>query len=213
MRAFTGIVLIIFATAAAAVATSVEELIQHGTQELYAARYKAAADLYSEALKEDPAQPQAIYGVVQALLHHHRSQEAYAAATEGLRRNPNASGIQAAAGIAAYRRGQLTEAEKYFRAALQLNSKESAALSGLSNVYSIISGRFKTARELTVGAYRANPADPALMLRYAETLKGEERIKLLEQALKLYDPATKKHRTCAPALRTYALLATGRRAG
>ena len=191
MRLFTAMFLIVFATAAGAVAPSVEELIQHGTQELYAARYKAAASLYSEALKEDPAQPQAIYGVVQALLHDHRNQEAYAAATDGLRRNPNSAGIQAAAGLAAYRKGQLTEAEKYFRAALQLNSHESAALSGLSNIYSIVS-KFQTARELTVSAYRAMPDDPALMLRYAGTLKREERIRVLEQALRLYDPATEE---------------------
>jgi tetratricopeptide (TPR) repeat protein len=191
MRLFTAFLAIAFTASAGVFAPSVEELIQHGTQELYAARYKAAADLYSEALKENPAHPQAIYGLVQALLHDHRSQEAYTAASDGLRRNPNSSSIQAAAGMAAYRQGQLTEAEKFLRAALQLNPQDSAALSGLSNIYSLIS-RFKTARELTVGAYRAMPSDPALMIRYAETLKGEERIRLLEQVLQLYDPGTEE---------------------
>lgn len=96
--------------------------------------------------------------------------------------------------MVAFRRGQLTEAEKYFRASLQLNPKDAGALSGLANAYAIVS-RFKTAWEIRLQAYAAMPTDPVLMANHAETLRGEARIQALEQVLAIYDPSTPEARS------------------
>jgi Flp pilus assembly protein TadD len=173
---------------------------QQARADVYAARYGSAIDLYRQALARQPS-GDLYFGLTRALLKAHRSKEAYAVADEALQRAPQTPGAQTAAGMAMVRRGDLTQAETYYRAALKLDPKYAGALSGLAFIYSSVS-HTKTARALLLQAYAAAPNDPALMLARANTLKGDEHIAALEAVLPLLDPESEEAR----ALRAHIAL-------
>ena len=180
---------ILFATAVVCLG----QPLQDAEKELFGARYKAAAQLYAKVLESDPSQSDAYYGLVRALLRDHRSQEAYAAADEALKKCPNSAAAQTAAGLATYRRGDLGKAEQYFRAALKLDPAYPGALQGLASIHSAVS-RPKTARDLLLAAYHNSPGDPELMLAYANTLKRAEHIAALQRALAILDAESEEAR-------------------
>ncbi len=128
-------------------------------RELFAARYENAAALYRMLLAAQPSDGDAWYGLVRAELRAHHSHDAYKAADEALRASPGSPGAQTAAGMAMYRRGDLSTAEGDFRAALRINPNYPGALAGLASVYSAVS-MFKSARDLELKAYRQAPGDP-----------------------------------------------------
>jgi tetratricopeptide (TPR) repeat protein len=176
------------------VASGAADLLQQGEHELYAARYQTAAERYREVLKTDATGSGAYYGLVRALIADHRSREAYTAADEALRANPQTAATQTAAGLASFRRGDLAKAEEYLRAALKLDSGFAGALQGLASISSAVS-RFKTSRDLLLAAYRRSPEDPDLIIAYANTLKGTEHVSTLQRALAILDPDTEQSRT------------------
>lgn len=162
-------------------------LLQDAQKDLFAARYKQAAALYSQALAEGTNDANAYYGLVRALIEDHRSHQAYRAAEDGLAKDTRTPGVQTAAGLAAYRRGDLPSAEDHYRQALQLDKDYAGALYGLASINNMLS-RFQTARGFVLSAYRSSPTDPLLMLARANTLKGAEHIAALQEALALLDP-------------------------
>ncbi|MGA2590010.1 MAG: aspartyl protease family protein [Bryobacteraceae bacterium] len=166
---------------------------QEAEKELFAARYDNAAVLYAKLLHDDPAWAPGYYGVVRALIGAYRPHEAYAAAAEGLLHAPETADVQAAAGMAAFRGGDLAKAETSFRKALKIAPNYAGALSGLASIYSSAS-KFKTARKLMIAAYRALPNDPRLITEWANTLQGAEHVAALEQALAIYDPGSREAR-------------------
>jgi hypothetical protein len=166
---------------------------QDAEKELFAARYKKAADLYGKILVNDPADPGAYYGLIRSLIEDHRSQEAYSKAAEGLERFPKNASVQAAAGLAAYRKGDIGKAQELFLAALKIDPGVAGALRGLASINEKVS-RFKTARNLLMEANRKSPGDPQLMLAHANILKGAEHIAALREALAVYDPDSEEAR-------------------
>jgi len=189
--------LILFSAALACFAQSSQTAgvspLQDAEKELFAARYKTAAQLYAQVLERDRAGPDAYYGLVRALIGDHRSAEAYAAAEDALRNSPQTAGAQTAAGLAAYRKGDLAQAESCFRAALRLDPEYAGALDGLASVCRAFS-RLKTARDLQLAAYRKSPRDPELMIAHANTLKGAEHVAALREALSILDPESEQAR-------------------
>jgi tetratricopeptide (TPR) repeat protein len=167
--------------------------LQEAEKELFAARYGNAAKLYAAALAADPADSRAYYGLVRSLIGDHRSGEAYAVAAKALQRNPQTPDTQTAAGMAAFRSGDIAKAGEYFRAALKLDPDHAGALRGLASVETAIC-RFKTARDLLLAAWRSSPGDPQLTIAHAETLKGAERVKALQEALATLDPDSQEAR-------------------
>jgi len=163
------------------------DLAAEAQSELFAGRSAYAAALYQKLVDQEPARGDAYYGLVRALLLAHNAQDAYKAAAQGLEKAPGTSGAQSAAGSAALRRGDLQEAEQYFRAAYKIDPKDPSALTGMARIYSMVS-KFKQARDLTLQAYRYAPADPSLMMAHANSLKGAEHIAALEKILAIYDP-------------------------
>jgi tetratricopeptide (TPR) repeat protein len=170
------------------------DLAQEARKELFAARYNHAAELYQNLIEADPANADAYYGLVRALLGGHRAKEAFRAADRALQYVPQSPGGLTAAGLSRYRGGDLGQAEKYFQAALKQNPKYSGALFGLASIYSSVS-RFKTARELRLEAWRNSPNDSELMLAQANTLRGAEHIGALERVLAVYDPESEEARS------------------
>ena len=169
------------------------DAIQQAERELFAARYDRAAELYAKLLREDPAWAPGYYGAVRSLIGAYRAHEAYFVAEEGLRRSPETAEAQAAAGLAAFRRGDLTTAEGCFRKALKINARCAPGLSGLGLIYNSIS-KFKSARTLMTAAYRISTGDPRLIAAWANTLQGDEHTAALQRALAIYDPGSREAR-------------------
>ena len=167
--------------------------LQNAEKELFAARYKHAAELYAKVLANDPADPTAYYGLIRSLIEDHRSQEAYSKAAEALQQFPQTACVQTAAGLAAYRKGDIAKAEEHFRSALRLAPDDAAARQGLASIYKTIS-KFKTARNLLMEAYRRSPGDPQLMLVHADISKGADHIAALREALAVLDSDSEEAR-------------------
>ncbi len=166
---------------------------QEAEKELFAARYDRAAELYSKLLRDDPAWGPGYYGEVRALIGAYRAHEAYSAAADGLQHAPESAEAQTAAGLAAYRHGELAKAEAYFRKARQIDPHYPYALSGLASIHYAVS-KFKTGHALIKQAYLAAPGDPRLITAWAGTLHGAEQIAALERAFTIYDPASREAR-------------------
>jgi tetratricopeptide (TPR) repeat protein len=178
------------------------DAIQQAEQELFAARYERAAELYAKLLQGDPAWAPGYYGAVRALIGAYRAHEAYSAAEEGLRHAPETAEAQTAAGMVAYRSGDLTRAEACFRKALKINARYAPGLSGLALIYNSIS-KFKSARTFMIAACRLSPGDPRLIAAWADTLQGEEHIAALQRALGIYDPGSREARALRARIARY----------
>jgi tetratricopeptide (TPR) repeat protein len=180
-------------TLCAAACTARAGSLQEAEKELFAARYKNAAELYAKVLANDPSDPRAYYGLIRSLIEDHRSQEAYSKASEALDRFPQTACVQTAAGLADFRKGDVAKAEEHFRSALRLDPGDAGALQGLASINETVS-RFKTARNLLLEAYRKSPADPQLMIGHANTLKGADHIAALREALAVFDSDSEEAR-------------------
>jgi Flp pilus assembly protein TadD len=185
--------IVVLASSAHAFQTGAPDLAAQAQRELYAGRNDYAAVLFQKLVDQDPAQGEAYYGLVRALLRAHKPHDAYTAAAQGLQKAPQTAGVQAAAGMAAFRRGDVAEAEQYYRAAFKIDPKYPGALVGLASIYSMVS-KFKQARGLTLEAFRYAPDDPGLRLAKANSLKGAEHIAALEEILSIYDPESDQAR-------------------
>jgi hypothetical protein len=169
-----------------------QDFAKQARTELFAARYERAVEFYRKVLALEPT-ADAYYGLTRALLRAHRSKEAYAAADEGLKRAPQSAAAQTAAGLAMFRKGEILQAEEYFRTAMKIDQNYCGAISGLAAIYTAIS-KPKTARDLLRQAYLTCPDDPALMLARANTLRGAEHLAALETVLSGLDPASEDAR-------------------
>ena len=185
--------IVLCASSAQAFQTAGPDLAAQARAELYAARNDYAAALYQKLVDQDPTRGDAYYGLVRSLLRAHKSHDAYAAAAQALEKAPQTSGAQVAAGMAAFRRGELGKAEEFYRAAYKIDPKYPGALVGMASLFSMAS-KFKAARALTLEAYHLAPDDPTLMLANANSLKGAEHIAALEKVLAIYDPETDEAR-------------------
>jgi len=166
---------------------------------LSAASYAKAAELYSAVIAKEPANAQAYYGVVRALLGARRAAEAYPYAEQALQRCPQTVEAEDAAGLAMFRKGDLASAETHFRAALKLHVNDPNALLGMASIYSVVS-KNKTARTFAMKAYGQDPNDPQLMLARANTLKGPEHIQALQRVLALLDSSSEDAKDLAAHL-------------
>jgi tetratricopeptide (TPR) repeat protein len=182
-----------FACSAIAFEGTPSERLAEAQKELFADRFDNASSLYSKLLEEQPEQADAWYGLVRAEIAAHHSAKAYAAAEQALAKAPQSAGAETAAGLAMFRRGNLSKAELHFRAALAIKPDYPGALRGIASIDSAVS-KPKTARDFLLRAYRQSPDDPALMVAYANTLKGPEHIAALEAALAKIDPTTEQAR-------------------
>lgn len=191
-RLFLAILCAALSLAAAETASSAAD----ARRELLAGRFENAARLYSEIVAREPENGNAWYGLVRAQLGLHRSHDVYASAGQAIEKSPRSAGAQAAAGLAAFRRGDLQQAQRIFQIALKIDPDYPGALAGLAAIESSVS-RFKTARDLLLRAYKSSPDDPELMLACASTLQGEAHIAMLQAALARLDPSSEEARHLA----------------
>jgi tetratricopeptide (TPR) repeat protein len=174
---------------------------QDAKHELYAARYSSAADLYAKRISEAPGDGEAYYGLVRALLKAHRAEEAFAAADKGARLTPQTAATRTACGLAAFRHGDIAQAQTDFRDALKIDSNYPGALAGLASVYSTIS-KFKTARTLLIRASAQAPDDPDFLPAYHNSTGAAERIAQMQRLLDAVDPASDLARSLGARIAT-----------
>jgi tetratricopeptide (TPR) repeat protein len=167
--------------------------LEEAQRELFGARYKQAAELYSKAIEANPKEAEAYYGLVRALVRDHRSREAYSVSEKALALSPQTAATQTAAGMAAYRKGDLPGAEQYFRSALRMDINYAGALSGLARICGNVS-QFKKAKEFDEAAYRSSPHDPEAILAHANHLRRAQHVAALEQALAILDSSSEEAR-------------------
>ena len=158
---------------------------------MFAARYEHAAESYRAVLKDDPHCGPAYDGLVRALLELHRSEEAYRAADTGLQMAPGTAAAQTANGRALFRKGEIAQAEKAWRAAIAVDPKDASPLEGLARIQGLLT-RYKTAETYIAMAHRLAPDDPGLMVSFAGRLHGPEHLALLRRALAVYDPESRE---------------------
>lgn len=168
--------------------------VRHAEQELFAARFDQAADLYSALVKSDPTWAPGYYGWVRALLGAYRAEEAYRVAEAAQRAAPGTAPVETVVGMTAYRQGHLVDGEHHFRLALQMDPSYPGALMGLARTLETIS-KFGTARGLYQSAYHSAPNDPEFILAgLANQQEGAEHIATLERVVAIYDPQTREAR-------------------
>ncbi|HWF07674.1 MAG TPA: aspartyl protease family protein [Bryobacteraceae bacterium] len=167
--------------------------VAEARHEMFAARYEHAAQLYRTLLETEPDEGEAWYGLVRCELSLHHSRLAYAAANGALKSANQTPGAQTAAGLAMYRRGDLSKAETHFRAALKIKPDYPGAFAGLASVYSAVS-LSKSARDLRLIAWQLSPDDPELIAAHVASLKGDERIRALEAVLTALNPSSEEAR-------------------
>ncbi len=160
-------------------------------RELLAGRYEAAIPLFSKLAGDEPGNGAAWYGLVLAQLRAHHARDAYASAGQALAKAGATAGARTAAGIAAFRRGEIPEAGRFFAAALRIDPDNPAALTGLARVSSAVS-MFGNASQLRLRASKSAPDDPELKVAYADTVKGGAHIAALRAALARLDPASEQ---------------------
>lgn len=131
--------------------------------------------------------------LVRALLEAEHSKEAQRIADEAAQKVARTPEGQTALGRMAYRRGDITAADKFYRAALKLNPNYPGALRGLAALFRCVA-KFKTAERLELAAYKVSMEDPESIQSWAGTLHGAEHIAALGKALAIYDPETKEAR-------------------
>ncbi len=165
------------------------EIYLAAKKHLNAALYEDAARDYATAIQQTPTDADAYYGRVRALLEAHHSADAFQTADLALKKVPDTAPAEAAAGFADIRRGEINSAEKHFRAAQKVDPQCAAAMSGMAEIYSMVS-QFAKARDLYRAAYHAAPDDSDAMLSWANTLDGAEHIAALEKVLSILDPTT-----------------------
>jgi tetratricopeptide (TPR) repeat protein len=171
MKKLVSILLITISVAMSADAPRIED----ARASLYARRYPAAVTMYQQILENDKTSGAAYYDLVRAFLAEHRIKEAYDAADRAIEHAANTAPGQTAAGLAAYRKGDIIEAERHFRTALKIEPQDPGAMRGLALIYTAIS-KFKSAHDLIDKAHQLAPDDPALAV---DNTRGDEKLRCL----------------------------------
>jgi tetratricopeptide (TPR) repeat protein len=165
------------------------DLAAEAQANLFAGRYAAAVESYSRLVKEDPGSGLAHDRLVRALIAAREPERAYAAAEVAAQAAPGTAPALDAQGRAAFRRGNLADAEKLFRRALAADPKYPDALVGLANIYAAVS-KFRTAQDLTEKAFELNPRDPENRRSHADEEETPLHEAALQRALAALDPAS-----------------------
>jgi len=178
------------ATSPAAVAQSIDQLIEQGTAAQAADNYAQAELIWHRVIEIDPKNAIAYYNLGNALYKQGKLEEAIAAYHQTIQLNPTLAPAYYNLGIALYKQGKLEEAIAAYRQAIQLDPKDAAAYYNLG-----IALKAQGKLEEAIAAYRqAIQLDPKFAFAYNnlgvalyDQGKLEEAIAAYRQAIQL-DP-------------------------
>ena len=174
-----------FSAVLAKIPDHVESLIGLGDVKLATGETDAAVDSYKKALKvrEDP---RAHHGLGVAFVNKRQAQEAVAEFQRSIELNPRAYDSYIALGNLLLNANSLPQAERAFRAAVELRQDE-VSLSGLAAVLNAMN-RYAEAFQTLAPLLQARNAGPAALLQAAKAAEGLGR---KEDAKVLYAEVTK----------------------
>lgn len=141
------------------------------------ADYKTAIPLLESAAKAS-SDPVLHADLLSALVYEGRVEEASEAAEEGAQRFPDSPEVVAARGEYAYYLGDMTEAEKLFKAAVKLKDATPRAYYGLSRLYRAASF-YRSAKLLCLRAHQIDPDDALITRLWMSYLTPEKRKEVL----------------------------------
>ena len=147
-----------------------------------AGKFAEAAEKYQALLKIDAKLAAAEAGLIEALLHEQKIDEASAEAIKALGVQPNSAALLAAMGDVQFRLAEMTEAETSYRKALQADSREVGAYVGLARLYRAYS-LYRHAYDALKVAYQIAPNDPEVQRLWFARLSRRERMAAIEAYL------------------------------
>ena len=147
-----------------------------------AGKFTEAADKYQALLKADPKLVPAETGLIEALLHAQKIDDASVEATRALTTQPNSAALLAAMGDVQFRLGAMTDAETSYKKALQIDSRELRAFLGLARLYHAFS-YYRRAYEAVNLAHDIAPSNREVQRMWFSRLLRRERMAAIEAYL------------------------------
>ena len=146
---------------------------------------------FQQALRDDPANAEALYGIGSVYLNQNRNSAAREAFERAVKLPANYPGTLPDAwnnlGVIATRDGRVDDSVQYFQQALQLDSHHLLALDNLGNAYRV-QKRWKDARKILERALEVAPQDPeanySLGMVFAQTDDSAKAYEYLQRALR-----------------------------
>src|SRR5664279_2132897 len=145
-------------------------------------KFAEAAEKYQALLKIDAKLVAAEAGLIESLLRGQKIDEASAEAVKALAAQPNSAALLAAMGDVQLRLAEMPEAEKSYRKALQIDSRELRAYLGLARLYQAYS-LYRHSYDSLKAAYQVAPNDPEVQRWWFNRLSRRERIAAIEAYL------------------------------
>jgi tetratricopeptide (TPR) repeat protein len=149
-------------------------------------QYAEAVRYFKAALKQDPKSEIALVGLIRSLLRTDSVQEAYKSAEAAVAAFPNNALLHAAQGDVLFRKAQISNAQKAYIKAINLDRQIARGYWGLSKIHAFDFNR-KTAGEMIRKAYELDPADPDIVCDYISYLPEAEQTRILEKYLSQTD--------------------------
>ncbi len=147
-----------------------------------AGKFAEAAEKYQALLKIDAKLAPAQAGLIEALLHEQKIDEASAEAAKALSAQPNSAAILAAMGDVQFRLAKMAEAETSYYKALKIDPRELRACLGLIRLYRAYS-LYRRAYDALRVAHQIAPDDPEVQRWWFSRLSRRERLAAIEAYL------------------------------
>ena len=176
--------LVLFAQRASAVSCNV---VHHGPpseadKALLAANYDKAASLYQTALATHPADSQLTIGLVHALLHQQKIEQAADTVKAALKATPNSTALMTLRGEVEFRQGEPWTATQTVADSFKLDPCDPRTRLLFARVAQVNS-MYATARKQIIGAHKLDPEDIEIREEWIDTLPSKQRISELEAYL------------------------------
>jgi predicted aspartyl protease len=149
---------------------------------LLAAQYDQAEPLFAAEVASRPTDPEAVGGLVHALLRQQKVQEAADAVKAALSKAPNSAALMALRGEVELRQGVPWDAAQTVNEALKLdpcNPRVRLLMARVAN----LSSMHATARAQVLTAHKLDPDDPEIREEWIGTLPAKQRIPEIEAYL------------------------------
>src|SRR5688572_27449300 len=158
--------------------------LQIRARELYrTGEFKEAAKLYRTLVEQDSSNETAQKGLIRSLLKNDDVEEAVQAGVKAIEALPASAPIHAAVGDVSFREGEMREAERHYRKAIEADSN-ARGYYGMAKLYSSTFNR-RAVRVMDRRAYELDPEDPEIIAAYAADLPADQQISLLEKYLQV----------------------------
>jgi tetratricopeptide (TPR) repeat protein len=156
-----------------------------------AGKFAEAEASYQALLKNDPKLVPAQVGLIRAMLGQQKIDEALDAVNAALAAQPNSAALLAAKGDVQFRRGETSDAETSYDAAMELDPLEVRAHIGLMRLYGSYS-MYRLAYDQLKRAHEIAPDDFVVQMNWLRLLPRKDQLAALESYLDTPHPGYEK---------------------